>query len=155
MTAVTLKTRFRAQFNRLLLNPVFTKTFDLISPVRSFGDRGERCAERHLMRQGLIIIERSFKNSIGEIDLIAVDERTIVFVEVKSRKSDSAGAPAEAVDDLKQEKITKTAISYLKRHDLLDSRCRFDVIAITWPIASKKPEVEHFKDAFAATANTW
>ncbi len=155
MNVATLKTRFRAHCNRLLLNPVFTKTYDLISPVHNLGDRGERCAQRHLMRQGLLIVDRSFKNSIGEIDFVAIDDRTIVFVEVKTRTTDSAGVPAEAVDDLKQKKITKTATSYLKHHDLLDYRCRFDVVSIIWPSAKGKPQIEHFVHAFSASDDAW
>ena len=56
---------------------------------------------------------------LGEMDLIAVDQRTVVFVEVKTRKSHQAGHPAEAVGDAKQRRLTRLALGYLKRHDLL------------------------------------
>ena len=150
-----LKTRFRAQTNRLLLNPLFTGLFDLFLPARSLGDKGELCAERFLLRQGLVVVDRSYQNSIGEIDLIAVDDRTVVFVEVKTRTTDSAGAPEEAVDDTKQEKIVRTATSYLKHHDLLNCRSRFDVIAVTWPPTHREPSIKHFRDAFSVPENTW
>ena len=83
----------------------------------------------------MIIIYRSFENQFGEIDLIAVDEKTIVFVEVKTRTSDLAGRPDEAVDDRKQDQISKTAISFLRQHQLLDSPARFDVISINGIVA--------------------
>lgn len=145
----------RAGFNSLLLNPLVTSSVDRFAPARSLGVRGERAAERYLLRQGLVIVGRSYSDAIGEIDLIAVDDQTIVFVEVKTRSSDVAGLPAEAVDEYKQERITRMAVSYLKRHDLLDCKVRFDVIAINWPADSAKPAIAHFENAFEAAGNNW
>lgn len=116
----------------------------------SLGDRGELVAERFLIRQGMKIIDRSMMNDFGEIDLIAADKRTIVFVEVKTRKSDLAGNPAEAVDERKQAKITSAALAYLKKHDLLEHESRFDVVSIIWPHSDELPEVEYFANAFDA-----
>lgn len=120
-------------------------------PPRSLGYRGERLAERYLRRQGYIILARSQRNSFGELDLIAVDKRTVVFVEVKTRTSQDAGHPADAVDAEKQQRLTRAALSYLKRHDLLEHSARFDVVAVTWPERGGSPTIEHFKDAFPAT----
>ncbi|HSG69457.1 MAG TPA: YraN family protein, partial [Planctomycetaceae bacterium] len=64
---------------------------------RLFGDRGERLAVRHLKKSGLKIVARNYRNRFGEIDIIALDGQTIVFVEVKTRKSNAAGSPLEAV----------------------------------------------------------
>ena len=80
--------------------------------------------------------------------MVAVDARTVVFVEVKTRRSHSAGEPAEAVDLEKQRRLTRLALMFLKRHDLLEHPARFDVIAITWPDEQKKPTIEHIKNAF-------
>ena len=85
------------------------------------------------------------------MDIVAVDGRTIVFVEVKTRASHDAGHPAEAVDDVKQQKLTRLALAYLKRHDLLEYPARFDVLAVTWPKDAKKPQIEHYQNAFEAT----
>jgi len=119
----------------------------------TLGQRGEREAARHLKKLGYVIVARGQRDYLGEIDLIAVEGRTIVFVEVKTRAGDVAGHPADAVDPRKQQRLTRLATSYLKRHDLLDCATRFDVIAVTWPSASKRPVIEHFKDAFEAAGS--
>lgn len=96
----------------------------------------------------MVIVARGYQDKFGEIDLIAVDGETIVFVEVKTRTSDHAGLPAEAVDDVKQQHLTKTALGYLKWHRLTECSARFDVVAITWPTNAKRPQIEHFDNAF-------
>lgn len=118
-------------------------------PRRTLGQRGERAAERHLRRLRYQIVGRSQRSELGEIDLIAVDGRTIVFVEVKTRESHDAGHPAEAVDRRKQEQVTRLAASYLKHHDLLGYPARFDVVAVTWSDGGT-PTIEHFRGAFEA-----
>ena len=115
---------------------------------RLFGNRGERKAARFLRKQGFRIIARQYANRHGEIDLIARDGDSIVFVEVKTRRSDSAGLPFEAVTSEKQRKMTNTALVWLKRRGLLESRSRFDVVSILWPEDSKTPEITHYKNAF-------
>lgn len=112
------------------------------------GVRGEMLAERHLKRLGYKIVARSRRTHLGELDLVAVDGRTVVFVEVKTRESHQAGHPAEAVDAKKQERLTRAALGYLKRHGLLEYSARFDVVAITWPAGGGQPTIEHFKNAF-------
>ncbi|WP_437225838.1 YraN family protein [Planctomicrobium sp. SH661] len=114
-----------------------------------FGDRGERAAARYLRRQGYRILGRQVRSPLGEIDLIALDAETIVFVEVKTRSSHVAGHPAEAVGPAKQKQMTRAALAWLKRRQLLDRRGRFDVVAITWQ-AGAPPVIEHFKNAFEA-----
>jgi putative endonuclease len=115
------------------------------------GLRGEKAAARYLRGLGYVILARGQRDHIGEIDLIAVDGRTVVFVEVKTRTTQDAGHPADAVDEAKQQRLTRLALSYMKRHDLLDScSARFDVVAVTWPDRSGRPTIEHFKAAFDA-----
>jgi len=121
------------------------------APSGSLGDRGESVAETFLKKLKYKILDRSSTNKLGELDLVAMDGQTIVFVEVKTRRSSSAGHPAEAVDDRKQAKITRLALAYLKRHRLFDRSCRFDVIAITWPKDDEAPKIEHIKNAFEAS----
>jgi putative endonuclease len=74
----------------------------------------------------------------------------VVFVEVKTRRSQDGGHPADAVGADKQRRMTRLALSYLKRHGLLDYPSRFDVVAVTWPEARRRPTIEHFKNAFEA-----
>ena len=114
----------------------------------TLGERGERAAEKFLRKLRYTIVARSARDRSGEIDIVAVDQRTVVFVEVKTRTSDIAGAPAEAVDRDKQQRLTRLALRYLKRHGLLEHRWRFDIVAVTWPKDQRRPQVEHVKNAF-------
>ncbi len=117
------------------------------------GNRGEQAAANFLKKsRRMIILEHGYRNFVGEIDLIAVDRRsrpkTVVFVEVKTRTSDHAGHPAEAVDERKQRQITGTAMVWLRQNHLLEHRCRFDIVSIIWPDGDAKPLIEHFENAF-------
>jgi len=116
-----------------------------------FGDRGERAAVNFLKQQGFRIVERNYSTPLGEIDIVAVDGTTIVFVEVKTRSSLIAGRPEEAVTNEKQKKLTQMALAYLKKHKLLEHPARFDVVAIVWPDEAREPqEIRHLRNAFAA-----
>ncbi len=118
---------------------------------RKLGERGEAAAARFLKRRGYKIVARSLRDRLGELDLVAVDKRTVVFVEVKTRTSHDAGAPADAIDANKQARMTRAALGYLKRHRLLSHAARFDVVAITWPEGKRRPTIEHIPNAFEAT----
>ncbi len=135
-------------FHQITLSPPLVNLYDRLLPVQPLGKRGERAAERYLLRQGMVIIARGYEDKFGEVDLIAVENETVVFVEVKTRSSDYAGDPAEAVDETKQQRLTKTAQGYLKWHRLTECRSRFDVIAITWPEKQKQPSIVHYENAF-------
>lgn len=117
---------------------------------RSLDRRGERAAAGHLKKLGYQVVGRRDRGRLGELDLIAVDGRTVVFVEVKTRRTHQAGHPAEAVTPDKQRRLTRLALVYLKRHDLLEYNARFDVLAITWPDGSRTPKIEHIPNAFEA-----
>lgn len=120
--------------------------------TKPLGQRGEDAAVHHLKRKGYRILARHHDSPLGELDVIAVDGRTIVFVEVKTRSSTDAGAPADAIDDRKQHRMTQAALAYLKSQGLLKYSARFDVVAITWPASARRPTaVEHFENAFAPT----
>jgi putative endonuclease len=114
---------------------------------RLLGDRGERMAARFLRRQGMRILMRGYTAHHGEIDLIARDGDTLVFVEVKTRRQ---GVPAEAVTPEKQRRITLAALHFLREHRLLEQRCRFDIVAIVWPDDRRDPQIEHIPNAFEA-----
>jgi putative endonuclease len=121
-------------------------------PKKTLGQRGEAMAARYLRRRGYKILARGDHFGPGELDLVALarDGRTIVFVEVKTRQSHVAGHPSDAVDDVKQRRLTRLAVTFLKHHGLLECPARFDVIAITWPAEKWFPTIEHIKNAFEA-----
>jgi putative endonuclease len=114
------------------------------------GDKGERKASRFLKKLGYRIIERQHQTQFGEIDIIAIDGNQIVFVEVKTRRTTDAGQPFEAVDRVKQQKIARTALAWLKSQRRLNQSCRFDVVSIIWESETGSPELTHFKHAFEA-----
>ena len=105
---------------------------------------GDRAAD-HLARRGFRILERNYSAPYGEIDLIALDGDTVVFVEVKTRTTDAYGAPELAVDRRKQGRMVKAALGYLKRRSLHQVPCRFDVVAIS---GRDGGTVQHIPNAF-------
>lgn len=107
------------------------------------GRAGEVKAEEFLRSQGYEILERNFKTRIGEIDLIAEKDGTIVFVEVKTRSTEAFGTPAEAVGVNKRKKYALVASEYLVKHKKTDAPCRFDVIEI------ENDAINHITDAFS------
>ena len=114
-----------------------------MSNKRSVGTHYENLAVRDLEKKGYIILERNFRCHRDEIDIIAKDGETIVFVEVKYRNSEVKGYPVEAVDYKKQKVISKVALYYLTtRLKTTDVPCRFDVISIFGE------KIEHIKNAF-------
>lgn len=116
---------------------------------QSLGRRGETAAAKFLQQLGYHILERGYDSPLGEIDIIAIDGRTIVFVEVKTRSSTDSGHPADAVNATKRRRMTQAALAYLKAHNLLQTPARFDVVAVTWRDAHEPPVIEHFQNAFA------
>jgi putative endonuclease len=117
-----------------------------MSFLRKFlGRSGEDRAAKHLAKLGYRVLERNYRTRQGEIDLIALDRDTVVFVEVKTRTSDAYGAPELAVDSRKQGRMVKAALGYLKQKKLHQMACRFDVVAIS---GGKEPQVEVIRNAF-------
>lgn len=96
---------------------------------QEYGETSETAAVRHLKRNGYRIVKRNYRTKAGEIDIIAMDGETIVFVEVKARRT-SEYNPKEAVTRSKQRKISIAALYYLKANRLLNAKARFDVVAI-------------------------
>ena len=110
------------------------------------GAKGEGLAVKFLKKKGYKIIEQNYKNPIGEIDIIASEGKSLVFIEVKTRENVEYGLPFEAVSHSKKRKIVKVAMLYLKKFKKLPP-CRFDVISIFYK--NGKPELELIKDAFS------
>lgn len=110
------------------------------------GRRGEELVVSHLEFQGYRILKRNFKNSLGEIDIIAKDKNTLCFIEVKTRASLDKGLPQEAITARKQRKLSQVALSFLKNNRLLDTRARFDIVSVLSSPTEEKVEI--IKDAF-------
>ncbi len=111
----------------------------------SLGQKGERLAVKFLRKKGYRIKEKNFKTGFGEIDVIAYDMDTLVFVEVKTRETLTFGQPFEAVNRSKIRKIAKVAMFYLSKLSEVPP-CRFDVVSIQYKEGSA--DCELIKDAF-------
>ena len=114
----------------------------------TYGKLGEDEAQNYLIKHGYKIVERNYKLKYGEVDIIALKNKVIIFVEVKTRLSDLFGAPAEAVDIKKQQKIIKVAKQYLLRKNIYDCPCRFDIVEVY--LKDGRCKINHIEDAFWA-----
>mgnify|MGYP004715069709 CR=1 FL=1 len=114
---------------------------------KDLGRKGEEAAARFLVRRGYDIIERNWTCIAGEADIIALDEDTLVFVEVKTRSSAANGLPGEAITKEKRTRYEKIACLYLEHSEVSDAPVRFDVISITL-IGPDRAFVRHHIAAF-------
>ena len=117
---------------------------------RWFGSRSERAAVRHLKRQGFAIVRRNYYCPYGEIDIVAVEGGTVVFVEVRSTGTEDVERTAASVDDAKQKRLTRLALHFLQQHRLLGRAARFDVLVVSWPAERREPLIVHHRQAFEA-----
>jgi putative endonuclease len=112
------------------------------------GKRGEGIATRFLEDNGYKILEKNYKSKLGEIDIIAQEDKTLVFVEVKTQKTHTTGSPQESVNQDKQYQLSKAAITFLKSRSLLSKSCRFDVVSIILNEDKTLEEIKLIKNAF-------
>ncbi len=119
----------------------------MLNRQQRFGKKSERLAAEFLKRTGYRILETNYRSKLGEIDIIAREKGTIVFVEVKARNTSRFGSPKGAVTPAKQRKISMAALDYLKRAGQTGASARFDVVAID--TAAGKIDIEVVKNAFA------
>src|SRR5262249_49469876 len=117
---------------------------------RWFGSRSERAAERYLRKLGYRILARNWSCPHGELDLVALDGRCVVFVEVRSTGTDDTTRPAESVEERRQRRLPELALAFLSRHRLLACSARFDVLALSWPEGRREPAIEHHRLGFEA-----
>lgn len=115
-----------------------------------YGKEAERAAEVHLVRKGYRILDRNVRYPQGELDIVAEDGETLVFVEVKARRSDVYGGAAYSVTRLKEQKLFQLASLYIGQHRLEDRPCRFDVILIQGE-APMTSSLDHIENAFEMT----
>ena len=117
----------------------------------SIGNIGEEAAVITLKKQGYKIIERNDRTKLGEIDIIAKDGEYTVFVEVRLRKSNAFGSPADTIDERKQQKIIKRAQLYAVKNEIYDTPMRFDAVLINAETDGEKlvnEEIQIIKNAF-------
>jgi putative endonuclease len=113
---------------------------------KQVGNKGESLAEDYIKRKGYKIIQRNYRCRLGEIDIIAKDGDTIVFIEVRTKQNENFGSPQDSVTSTKINKISKTALSFIQEKNLSGFSYRFDFIAITF--SQGKPNIEHIENAF-------
>ncbi|MFM8496167.1 MAG: YraN family protein [Planctomycetia bacterium] len=114
----------------------------------TLGKQGEAEAARYLRGIGYRIVATRERILRGDIDLVALDGRTVVFVEVRSRSSTAHGHPAETIGHHKQRRVAQLATAYIRRHRLEDCSVRIDVVTVTFDGPDGRPQVEHFQNAF-------
>jgi putative endonuclease len=123
----------------------------MTSPTQREGHTWETAAAKYLAGQGLVLIAHGYRCRAGEIDLICLDGDSLVFVEVRARRTTSHGSAAETVDPRKRRKIVTAARHYLMRHPRwYQNPIRFDVVAIDATLSSE-PSLDWIKDAFAGS----
>jgi putative endonuclease len=118
----------------------------MLNKKQKLGEQGEAIAVGQLKKAGYKIIETNYRTKLGEIDIIAKDKDTIVFVEVKARRSVHFGSPKWAVTPKKQKKISIVALAYLKSTHQGTAKARFDVVTVL--LNRDKPRIEIIKNAF-------
>ncbi|MGH7846023.1 MAG: YraN family protein [Candidatus Binatia bacterium] len=111
-----------------------------------FGREGERLAEDYLKKKGYKVLEKNYRCPLGELDLVVLDGRIVVFVEVKIRSDNRFGHPFEAVHWRKQNKMVKAAMYFLSQYKLHQRDARFDVVGISR--VENHPLIEHVSNAF-------
>ncbi len=118
----------------------------MLNKRQQFGKESESLAARHLKKNGYKILERNYRNELGEIDIIAKEKGVLVFVEVKAGKTPFYGNPKWAVTPKKQRKISMVALYYLKTTRQTHVKARFDVVAVS--LTEENPGIEIIKNAF-------
>ncbi len=118
----------------------------MVDARQQLGKSGEDLAVRELERRGYAILARRYRRRHGELDIVARDGQTVVFVEVKTREGCEYGAGAEAITWLKRQRMAAVALDYLARYRLTEQPCRFDVVAID--MTSGRTRIELYQNAF-------
>ena len=117
---------------------------------RSTGLKGEEAAARFLTRSGYEILDKNVRTRAGEIDLVAREGKTLVFVEVKTRRDVVEGDPPQAgVNTRKQNRLGKLATGYLKQKRIRQTQCRFDVVSVIFNDEGAVKAIRHIPNAFS------
>ena len=118
----------------------------VLNQRQTYGRESESIAVKQLKKQGYKIVEQNYRSKLGEIDIIAKDKKTLVFVEVKARRSDRYGSPKWAITPKKKRQMSKVALYYLKVTKQTNVKARFDVVTIC--SSKNKPQIDIIKNAF-------
>jgi len=110
------------------------------------GKLGEDLALKRIKRLGYKCLIRNYRCPLGEIDIIAKDGDTLVFIEIKTRRGRSLGYAKEAINRKKRRQVSKVALAYMKAHNCCDVKSRFDVVAIN--LTENKKQIEVIRNAF-------
>jgi putative endonuclease len=113
---------------------------------QTLGKIGEDLACQELQRRGYAILARRYRRRGGELDIVARDGQTIVFVEVKTREGCDFGEGAESVTRFKRRRMASVALDYMARNNLVERPCRFDVVSIE--MGERAPRIELYQNAF-------
>jgi len=118
-----------------------------LSPTRSAGRRGEDLAHRYLRHNGFTVVARNFRarSGLSELDIVAWEDETLVFVEVKARTSDAYGSPERAIGGEKRVRLFRGAREYARRAGVDWQQVRFDIVNV---LLSEPPEIVHYRDVF-------
>jgi putative endonuclease len=121
-----------------------------MNPCSAFelGKAGESAALNYLKEKKFKIVDTGFRFHRAEIDIIAFHKNTLVFIEVKTRRSQKFGFPEEAISGLKQNQIRKAAQGYIIINKMEDRECRFDVLSLLFDEESQNFSINHYEDAF-------
>ena len=130
---------------RLIINYILSYLYLHHMNNKIFGDQGELIAINHLIDKGYEILESNWRVGRLEVDIIAMDDDTLVFIEVKTRNTSYFGFPENAVNNKKQRFLTNAANAYIHQRNLANEN-RFDIMSII--IENDQFELEHIKDAF-------
>lgn len=120
---------------------------------KRLGERGEDAAAAYLERAGMTVLERNWRTECGEVDIIALEDETIVFCEVKTRKTAAKGTPDDAVTPAKQRKYSRLARAYLQANAIDDVPVRFDVVSLL-VLGEDRALLRHHRAAFVAEAES-
>jgi putative endonuclease len=121
------------------------------SPAKTaeVGKRAEEAACKFLKKKGYKIIARNYRTRLGELDVVALDGKTLVFVEVRSKKEGNFGPPGASISREKSHRLVRAAWDFLTKKGIRDRDCRFDVVGVVYKEGTKSPQVSVFKNAFS------
>ncbi len=126
----------------------------MLSPSQAFGQLAENLAEHMLRKKGYRIVGKNVRLAGGELDLVAEDQETLVFIEVKARRGNRFGGAPYAISTRKQQQIIKLALCYLSKHRITNTPCRLDVILVV-ETQEQSPQVTHIEHAFELPSSGW
>ena len=116
---------------------------------KEVGNYGEDLSKNYLVENGYLIIEENFSCTFGEIDIIALHDKYLCFIEVKTRYTTKFGFPLESITRAKQRKIIKTDEYFICKNKLFKHFCRFDALEVIFTDKSNFPKINHIKNAFS------